>query len=67
MVVSWAATQLGCEDSEQGVGCCGLVGRGVQLPRDVRSDRTKIGADRLTAGGHSGRRWTAVLGVDARR
>ena len=53
MVVPWAATELDRKDSEQGVGGCGLVGRGVQLPRDIGSHRTKVGADRLAADGPS--------------
>ena len=67
MVVSWTATELDREDSEQSVGYRGVVRRGVQLPGDIGSHRTKVGADLLAADGLSGRRWTAVLGVDARR
>jgi len=39
----------------------------LQLPRDIGSDRTKVGADRLISVGHGYRRWTAVPGVNARR
>jgi hypothetical protein len=65
MVVPWAATQLDREDSESSDGYRSLVGRRVQLPRDIGSDRTKVGADLLAAFGYGHRRWRAVLGVDA--
>ena len=67
MVVPWAATQLAGQDSEQSVSCCGLVGRRPELPCYIGSNRTKVGADLLAALGHGRRRWTAILGVNARR
>jgi len=67
MVIPWAATQLDREDTEQSNGCCGLVRRHFRLPRDIGSDRTKVGADLLAPGGLGRRRGTAVLGVDAWR
>jgi len=42
MVVPWAAPQRDCEDFESSGGCCGLVGRRLQLPGDIGSDRTKV-------------------------
>ena len=67
MVVPWAASELDCQDSEQGIGCCGFVGRRFKLTRHIRSDRTKVGAAVLAALGHGRRQWTAVPGVNARR
>ena len=55
MVVPWAATQRDREDSEQSVGCCGLVGRRFKLPRYIGSDRTKVGEDLLAALGYGHR------------
>lgn len=52
MVVPWAAPELDCQDSEQGVDCCGLVRRRLELPRYIGSDRTKVGAALLAALGH---------------
>jgi hypothetical protein len=67
MVVSGATPPRDREESESCVGCYILVGLCAQPPRDLESHRTKVGADDFAASGRGYRRWTAVLGVHARK
>src|SRR5579864_5190287 len=43
MVIPWAATALDREDSEQGIGCCSLLGRRAQLPATLEVTGRKSG------------------------
>jgi hypothetical protein len=67
MVVPGPAAQLDCEESEQSIGRCGLVGCHPKLHGDIGSKGTNVGADRLAPCGFGSGRWTEVPGVDARR